>query len=334
MPVMLSRVAESIYWMNRYMERAENYARMLDENFNLSLELPPDFPEQWLPIVLTTGDHEGFKKKYNDEDRESVIEFLTFDMDNPNSILVCLTAARENARSVREIISSEMWRQINDLYLFVRGKARDSAAGRFEDPREFFSELKMGCHLFSGITDATMSHGEAWQFGKLGRYLERADMTSRILDMKYYILLPSSGHVGLAVDFLHWTALLRSASAYEMYRKVNGKPEPGKILKFLSLDNEFPRAIHYCLSRAQESIHDISGSPLDRFVNRSEKLIGRLKSTLDYTDETDIFKDGVHEFMDNLQMRLNEIATVVWEDFFDVGSTRSQSQKQGQSRIP
>ncbi len=214
---MLSRVADSIYWMSRYIERAENVARFIDVNLHLMLDLPLGSAQQWQPLVDTTGDHEDFAKRYGTATQQNVIQFLTFDAENPNSILSCLRAARENARSVREIISSEMWEQLNEFYLMVNNAA-DNANG-LTDPQELFASVKMSSHLFQGVTDATMTHGEGWHFARLGRVLERADKTSRILDVKYFILLPTLADVGTAFDDIQWAAVLRSASAFEMYRK-------------------------------------------------------------------------------------------------------------------
>lgn len=316
---MLSRVAESIYWLNRYVERAENYSRMLDENFNLSLELPPGMDEQWFPLVLTTGEQERYENLHgNDYGKENVLNYLTFNRDNPNSIYTCVLRARENARSVREILSSESWQHINNLYIFMKNSAIEQDGGVFRNHRDFFQEIKTASHLLLGLSDSTMSHGEGWQFAQLGRYLERADMTTRILDMKYYYLLPSTTHVGLAIDLLHWTSLLRSASASEMFRKSFGKPDPHRIVQFLTLNTDFPRSIHFCLMKAQDSIHAVSGSPTSTFVNKAEKLIGRLKADLDYTESTDIFFMGLHEYMDQMQTRINSIHSAINEVFFAI----------------
>src|SRR5262245_14101102 len=175
---MLSRVAESIYWMSRYAERAENVARFIAVNLQLMLDAPDGSDQQWEPLVATTGDHEDFAKRYGVPSQQNVLQFLTFDPENSNSILSCLRAARENARSVREIISSEMWLQLNKFYLMVNQAA--GPEGGLVSPHEFYTEIKLASQLFSGITEATMTHGEAWHFARLGQMLERADKTSRI----------------------------------------------------------------------------------------------------------------------------------------------------------
>src|SRR6266481_9861007 len=192
---MLSRVAESIYWMSRYVERAENVARFIDVNLQLMLDSSfGQLEQQWKPLVSTTGDDAAFEKRYGEATQPSVIRFLTFDGENPNSILSCIRAARENARTVREIISSEMWLQLNKFYLMVTSAA--VAPNRMDSANDFFNEVKEASHLFNGITHATMTQGEAWHFCRLGRQLERADKTSRILDVKYYLLLRSTEDVG------------------------------------------------------------------------------------------------------------------------------------------
>jgi uncharacterized alpha-E superfamily protein len=243
---MLSRVANSIYWLSRYTERAENVARFIDVNLQMILDLPHGSREQWDPLVIITGDDEAFAARYEGPSRDNVIRFLTFDSANPNSIISCLRAARENARTVREAISSEMWEQINTCYLMVNAAAGDRSL--MELPYQFFHEVKKASQLFDGITDATMLHDEGWHFYRMGRFLERADKTSRLLDVKYFILLPSLADVGTTLDDIQWAAVLRSASAFEMYRKRYGHILPERIVDFLLLDDEFPRSVDYCLS--------------------------------------------------------------------------------------
>jgi uncharacterized alpha-E superfamily protein len=311
---MLSRVADSIYWMSRYIERAENVARFVDVNLRLILDLPEGSAEQWEPLVNTTGDHDVFFERYKTASRENVIHFLTFDAENPNSILSCLRAARENARSVREIISSEMWEQANQFYIMINAAAR---AGRTPDePHEFYTAVRNASHLFIGATNATMSHGEGWHFGRLGRHIERADKTSRILDVKYFILLPTVTDVGTPYDDIQWAAMLRSASAFEMYRKRYGRIAPNKIVDFLLLDREFPRAVHHCLMKAEESLHNISGTPLGTFSNVAEQRLGQLRSDLAYARVEDIVKTGLHEFLDALQTKLNQVGDGIFDTFF------------------
>jgi uncharacterized alpha-E superfamily protein len=311
---MLSRVADAIYWMQRYIERAENVARFIDVNLHLMLDSPAGTAEQWTPLVDTAGDRLMFQERYGAPTRENVIICLTFDSRNPNSILSCLRMARENARSIREIISSEMWEQVNTFYLMVRDA---TAAQRVaEEPHAFFTAVKMASHLFLGITDVTLSHNEAWHFGQAGCLLERADKTSRLLDVKYFLLLPSAADVGTPVDDIQWAAVLKSASAFEMYRKRFGSLRPERVADFLIFDREFPRAMHYCLVCAEESLHTISGAPLGTFQNPAEQRLGRLRSELDYAHIDEILARGLHEFLDAFQAKLNQVGEAIIATFF------------------
>jgi uncharacterized alpha-E superfamily protein len=313
---MLSRVADSIYWLNRYVERAENVARFIDVNLNLLLDSPVGTEQQWKPLVTTTGDLALFQERYGAVTPENVIQFLTFDPDYSNSIISCLQAARENARSVREIISSEMWEQVNAFYLMVKDASQNQQQGLVE-LSSFFAEVKMASHLFAGVMDATMSHNEGWNFGQIGRLLERADKTARILDVKYFILLPSIGDVGTALDELQWIALLKSASAYEMYRKCQHRIAPRDVASFLILDREFPRSIQFCLLQAECSLRQITGilTP-GLWRNPVERDLGKLRSELDYITVDEIIVLGLHEFLDDLQLRLNTIGNSIFETFF------------------
>ena len=311
---MLSRVADSIYWLNRYIERAENVARFVDVNLNLLLDSPVGMQQQWQPLILITGDVELFKQRYGEATEQNVVQFLTFDRDYPNSILSCLRLARENARSIREIISSEMWEQVNEFYMMVRDAEQQ---GELCQLPEFFNQVKQQGHLFAGIMDATMTHNEGWHFGQMGRLLERADKTSRILDVKYFILLPSVEDVGTTLDEVQWMALLRSASAYEMYRKRQQHLiKPSDVVEFLVLDRQFPRSIQYCLLQAEKSLQQITGTQPGTWQNPVDRELGRLRSELDYLMVDEILQRGLHEFLDNLQSRINGIGERMFETFF------------------
>jgi uncharacterized alpha-E superfamily protein len=323
---MLSRVAESIYWMSRYIERAENVARFIAVNLNLNLDMPGAGEQQWLPLVVTTGDHEQFKERYETATKQNVIRFLTFDRENPNSIMSSVRAARENARAVRESISSEMWEHINRFYLLLRENNAEAAA--YEESYDFFDQIRFSGQQFMGITDATMTHGEGWHFCRLARLIERADKTSRILDVKYFILLPSPADIGTPFDDIQWSALLRSASALEMYRQRHGRLEPASVVQFLILDREFPRAVLYCLTKANESLHAISASPIGGFVNKPEQQLGQLRAELAYTSSQQIIERGLHEFVDDLQRRLNAIGEGISDTFFAMRTIEVAFQRQ------
>ena len=313
---MLSRVAESVYWMSRYIERAENVARMVHVNVLLQLDRADPSDQQWDPLVKVSGADDMFKTRYDKASRANVIQFLTFDALNPNSILSCVGHARENARTVREIISSEMWEEINGFYLSLQ--APDAAEKAVFEAHEFFDGIKRTSHLIEGTKNETMEHSEAWHFSRIGRYLERADQTSRILDVKYFLLLPSEEAVGQPIDDLQWSALLRSASAFEAYRRKRGRVAAADVAEFLLLDREFPRSVHHCATAAQASLHAVTGTPLRAFTNRAERALGRVVAELDYTDVGEIIADGLHEFLDGLQARLNSVGDQISRTFFSL----------------
>jgi uncharacterized alpha-E superfamily protein len=311
----LSRLADSLYWMSRYVERAENVARFIDVNTQLSLDLPAGSQEQWSPLISTTGDDALFAKNYGTASKHNVIHFLTFDTRNPNSILSAVTAARENARLARQYITLESWERLNRFYFAIQNGARSAARG-FEPGQDFFSDVMAASHLFLGTIYATMSHNEGWHFCRLGRLIERADKTSRILDTKYYLLLPSIDAIGTPYDDLMWGAVLRSTSALEMYRKRFQQLTPDRIVEFLVLDREFPRAIHYCVVAAEASLHAISGTPPGTFGNPAEQHIGRVCAELNYIQVREIISRGLHEFLDDIQIRLNMVGDAVQNAFF------------------
>jgi len=309
---MLSRVANSIYWMSRYIERAENVARFIQVNHHLMLDLPLDDTSQWLPLVITTGDVELFRQQYEQPTAANVIRFLSFDMANPNSILASITSARENARTVRDAISSEMWEQVNEMYLMVR-----SASVSPPDPlHALMRRLKLASHLFVGLMETTMSHNEAWHFARLGRLCECADKTARILDVKYFIILPEVHYVGTPYDAILWSALLKSASGFEMYRKRYHEVTPDQVAQFLMLDRDFPRSMYACLVRAERSLHAITATPMDVVSNQAERRLGQLRSEMGFAQIDEIIESGLHQYLDNFQLRLNGVGQAIHETFF------------------
>lgn len=323
---MLSRAANSIYWMARYIERAENIARFVNVNLHLMLDGPAESEEQWEPLVIISGDHDLFKERYGVPTKDNVINFLTFDRGNPNSILSTVLKARENARSVREIVSSEMWQQVNKFYFLLLDAEKSGVA--FDTPYDFYNQVKLESHLFIGITDTTMSHNEAWHFDRLGRLLERADKTSRILDVKYFMLLPRVEDVGTPIDNIGWAALLNSASAFEMYRKTFRRITPTDVALFLIQDLEFPRSIRYCLVKAQGSLHEITGSDIGTFKTKAERQLGRLRSDIDYANIDEIVSVGLHEFLDGFQTKLFGVGESIFSTFFSLRTTKEMQNKE------
>jgi uncharacterized alpha-E superfamily protein len=299
--------------MGRYIERAENVARFIDVNHNLMLDLPGEEGYQWRPIIETTGDREEFATRYGTASRVNAVRFLAFDTANQNSIWSCVAAARENARTVRETISSEMWEQINSLYLLVAEASRKTVPDSLPD---FCRDVRMASHLFQGIAHATMSHNEAWHFTRLGSSLERADKTTRMLDVKYFILLPSVSDVGTPYDDIQWSSVLKSVSGFEMYRKKHGRIAPERIVQFLLLDGEFPRAVRYSIGVADASLRAITGTRPGAFSCATEQKLGLLRSELDYAQAETIIQSGLHEFFDRLQSKMNTIDECIFRDFF------------------
>jgi uncharacterized alpha-E superfamily protein len=321
---LLSRAAEALFWVGRYVERVDNIARMIDVNLNLLLDQPAATGEQWAPLYQVTSDEEEFLKRYPGPDRESVMRFLTFDSQYPTSILSCLRIARDDARTVREVISSEMWEQINRFYLMVQ-KAATSSKAVFES-HSFYRSVRMECHLFEGLCYATMSHSEAWHFLQMGRMIERADRTARILDVKYFILLPKIDYVGSPIDDIQWGAMLKSCSGFEMYRKRFGRLSPDKIVEFLLINREFPRSVLHCLNATSESLHTITGTPHGLHRYSSEQRVGQLRSELLWADPNDIILRGLHEYLDSLEIRLIDIGEQISANFFNHPVPMSQTQ--------
>ncbi|MDX1637766.1 MAG: alpha-E domain-containing protein [Balneolaceae bacterium] len=326
---MLSRVADSIYWLGRYLERAENYARFIDVDYSLTLDLPPNSGEPWKPLVTVTGDYERYTRLHENFDRFNAIYFLAFSRDNPNSLLTSISNARENARTVREKMTKESWEKLNETYLFVLDGVKNEI-WRKEDPRDFFQDVKYKIQLLYGIEDNSVARTEEWHFRQLGQFLERADKTSRILDVKYHILLPSPDDVGSTLDILQWMALLKSVSAFNTYRRIHGNIEPAGVVEFLVLNKYFPRSIFYCLSEAEQCLCKISDSSGKGFTNMPEKKIGALRSQLEYHDVKDVIGYGLHEYLDELQLKINEISDATEDHFFKIG-TSTQTQQSLQS---
>ena len=338
---MLSRVAESIYWLNRYIERAENVARFIDVNVNLTVGENDSLGNQsslWQPLISTTGDDDDFNERYDrTASRENVLKFLLFDKQNSNSIFSCILRARENARAIRQIIPTVVWEELNKFYISTRSAARKVDLNAAQD---FCEAVRLSCHTLSGATDATLSKGEAWHFAQLGRMLERADKTSRIVDVQYYNLLPKSEYIGSTLDVMRWSALLRSTNALAMYRRQYGKISPRRVAEFLILDRFFPRAIHHCVCMARESLTSITGCPPGTFTIISERRLGVLNASMDYASIDEIISNGMHEYIDDFQMQLNAVGDAIAVDFFtwatpdtepdgsEDGNTTGQFQKQ------
>jgi uncharacterized alpha-E superfamily protein len=315
---MLSRVAESLYWMSRYVERAECLARIVDVNLQLLLDIPPKQSAQlarnWWPVMASLGeDEEAFFKRHKKADVAHATDYLVFDRQNPSSVSSCLSAARENARTVREQINEEMWEQINRTYLWITSRG---ARGDFQTNQyEFFQRVLKTLQLFQGITDSVMLRGEGWEFIQIGKHLERADKTTRLLDDKFHLLRAGSAAPGELL--MQWLSVLRCSNSRQIYQQLyESVVQPRKVAELLLLNDSFPRSVKFCVARADRSLRRISGVGPGRFSNGAEKLSGRLLAELNFSAVDDFEAAGLHQAMDDLQIQLNDIGQAVHQTYF------------------
>lgn len=318
---MLSRVADSLLWMSRYIERADNTARLLDVNLHILTDFQDlndsRLVEHWEPIIRSTGDYSLFHELYGVADSYSATDFLTFNRSNPNSILSCLFAARQNARMIRDQISTEMWEAINENYLFLLSSNASDVWKK--GPYEFYQSIKDFSHLFQGLTDSTFVHEDGFHFIEIGKYLERGDKTSRILDIKYHILLPRVRDVGGVVDTAQWTAVLRSCSAFEAYHRMfMSNVTADRVTEFLILSESFPRSVRFCSKMIDTELHFLSKTQTGRYTNVAERVSGKLYYDLTFETTADIFSTGLHEYLDYLQVRFNRLGEAIYESYIDL----------------
>ncbi len=318
---MLSRVADSLYWMSRYLERAENTTRLLDVNLNLMLDETADSADRrWQRVLQSLGSPAEVKWT---GDAFSLARLLTFESNSTASVLGCIVAARENARHVREQISTEMWQRLNSLYLQVtrpelKNGMQADALGEHEAPTEFLSQVMEAVHQFQGVTDSTMSHGEGWQFIQVGRYMERASAMTNLLESYQDELWREHEHMRDGNEYLEWMGLLRSATAFEAYCKVyTADLAPEWILEFLLLDADFPHSLRFsieAMSQSLKAVETVSGGP------RSEKLSrisGRLRAMLSYSSVDEILGAGVVAYLHNIQSIAQDIHMAIYELYVD-----------------
>jgi uncharacterized alpha-E superfamily protein len=321
---MLSRVANSLYWMSRYIERAENIARIVDVNLQLLLDFrnlnEERLAQHWLPIVQTTGDEQQFFQLHKKATGNAVTEFLVFQMENPNSLVSSICQARENARMVRDQITIEFWEELNRLYWFI--KTPQARKVWNESPSEFFQQIKSSSLHLIGLSEATLIHNEGWWFSQVGKFIERADKTSRILDLRYQVpperAAPARNSEADAseADALEWSAILRSCSAWDAYKSLCGaQVNPKLVAEFLLFNEDFPRSVRFCVSELNRALRRISGVAEGRFCNGAEKLAGRLVAELQFSTVDEIFEQGLHFYMDQLQTKLNDIGGAMFDAY-------------------
>jgi uncharacterized alpha-E superfamily protein len=311
---MISRVAENCFWMARYLERAENTARVLDVNQTLLLDLDLPREQQWRPVLNISGIHDFT----GDTEAEAIQHYMTWEQNNSCSIAASLAAARENARIIREVISAEMWERLNFYHLWLQGPV---AHGLYERSRsEFYAQIRRINQLIHGIADGTMAHGEAFEFFQFGKNLERACQTARILDVKYHILLPTPQHVGTPTDNAQWVAILMSCSGYEPYhKKPRASTDPGcAVADFLIFDPRFPRSIRHCLEECRQAGRVIAARPADEGDSEVESLLTELLDWLAKHDIQMVIRAGLHESLVAVVNRIHAVGDAVRKNYFDV----------------
>jgi uncharacterized alpha-E superfamily protein len=313
---MLSRTASSLYWLQRYLERAESTARLLEGTLNLSLDLPDEAEDAWEAVVATSGDLAPFTERFGRATQASALRFLAFDPDNDNSVLNAVKWARENARQVREQIPEEAWELINSLYHGLRGVSTSDAA--LTVSAEALHEVRATGRAVEGALQAAMPREEGWQFGRLGLQIERADQTSRLVDANYQLLPPytepgSSAH--------RWEGLLKSAGAAQAFRRRHGATQGTRAAAFLLLDPAFPRSVSFCLTAGEQALRAITGTPVGQFRDPAQKALGRLAADLRYTELEDMLAKGLHHWLDEFQARLNEVGASISKEYFDPPQT-------------
>lgn len=308
---MLSRVAEQLYWLGRYVERAENTARLVKVNGNLVLDLPRAVTQAWEPLIGITGSGAAYRQRYADFEERNVVRFLIGDTQNPGSILSSLSAARENTRTIRDILPRESWELVNELYLHAKEGlgAGLSKRGRFE----YLDRVILGAQTFVGMVQGTMNHNAGYDFLRIGRIIEQADMTTRIIDVRSADLLPDESSGLLPFENIQWISVLKSLSGYQMYRqKMQSRVRRADVLRFLLQDDEFPRAFYRCVTVLGDSVRQL---PRAEAVQRS---LARLQRAAQGADIVRLAEShgALHAFVDELQIGLAPVHDEIARTWF------------------
>jgi len=319
---MLSRVADSLYWMSRYLERAEHTARLLDVHSILMLEriAKTQDDKRWLRIL------EALRVPITPEssDFDRYLYSITFDNNNHFSVMSAIRLARENARQIRERISTEMWNELNQFYLFVMNGISDTSQGQLHD---FLMDVRNRIHTFQGITDSTLSHNEGWHFIQLGRALERAVLVSALLDVQY-MGMSQFNTIASIDEYFEWLALLKSCTAFEAYSKVySADLRPDRIAEFLLLNEEFPHSVRFCVDSLQQSLSAIASATGTSRNSRVHRLAGRLHASLNFDQIDEIIEMGLQAYLRDIQTQCASIHKLVYETYisYPVDSVLSEA---------
>ncbi|HEY8876764.1 MAG TPA: alpha-E domain-containing protein [Roseateles sp.] len=309
---MLSRTADHLYWMSRYIERAENTARLLDIAYQTSLQ--PQSAEEseqtWRSLISISELNTLYGGKYSAINGRNVMEFMVADESNLSSIFNCLRAARENARAVRGALTTEVWETMNQTWLEFRRLLREGALQR--DPSQFFEWVKYRSHLSRGVTVGTMLQDEAFHFIRIGSFLERADNTARLLDVKFYRQEQTQTEHDAARDFYYWSAVLRSVSGFEIYRKVYSNViQPDKVAELLILRPDMPRSLSHCLTRMLANLKRVANPQSGETLRR----VGRLEAKLAFGSIDEILTEGLHPFLDGFLAEVSDLGDRISKDF-------------------
>lgn len=309
---MLSRTADHLYWMSRYIERAENTARLLDIAYQTSLQpQSADESEQtWRSLVSISELNTLFAGKFSVINGRNVMEFMVADESNLSSVFNCLRAARENARAVRGALTTEVWETMNQTWLEFRRLLRDGVLAR--DPSQLFEWVKYRSHLSRGVTVGTMLQDEAFHFIRIGSFLERADNTARLLDVKFYRQEQTQSEHDAARDFYYWSAVLRSVSGFEIYRKVYSNViQPDKVAELLILRPDMPRSLSHCLTRMLANLKRVANPQSGETLRR----VGRLEAKLAFGSIDEILTEGLHPFLDGFLAEVSDLGDRISKDF-------------------
>ncbi|HEY1128673.1 MAG TPA: alpha-E domain-containing protein [Roseateles sp.] len=309
---MLSRTADHLFWLSRYIERAENTARMLDIAYQTSLQpQSADKSEQtWRSLVSISELNGLYGAKYSTINSRNVMEFMVADESNLSSIFNCLRAARENARAVRGALTTEVWETMNQTWLEFRRLLREGALTR--DPSQLFEWVKYRSHLSRGVTVGTMLQDEAFHFIRIGSFLERADNTARLLDVKFYRQDDTGTERDAAHDFYYWSAVLRSVSGFEIYRRVYSNViQPDKVAELLILRSDMPRSLSHCVTRMLANLKRVANAQSGETLRR----VGRLEAELAFGRIDEILAQGLHPFLDGFLAEVADLGNGISRDF-------------------